>query len=67
MDGQEYDARMQELLAEIPEEFRTFVSAQAYDRGHSAGYEEVLGIAQGIVFELVPSISKYTKRLGTSG
>lgn len=50
-----------ELLSIIPEEFHGFVSQQAYDRGHSSGYDEVFQIEQEIVAELTPAIEKFRK------
>lgn len=63
MDSSEYNAEMDKLLEEIPEEFRGYVSSEAYDRGHSSGYEESLNIAQDITSTLKRCIDKYTKRL----
>lgn len=63
MDSTEYHEEMGRLLEEIPEEFRGYVSSEAYDRGHSSGYEESFNIAQDITNTLKRCIDKYTKRL----
>lgn len=63
MDSTEYHEEMGRLLEEIPEEFRGYVSSEAYDRGHSSGYEESFNIAQDITSTLKRCIDKYTKRL----
>jgi hypothetical protein len=43
----------------LPEEFRSTVSKMAYDRGHSAGEEEVLLILQDLVSDLLPCFEKW--------
>ena len=63
MGSTEYHEEMGRLLEEIPEEFRGYVSSEAYDRGHSSGYEESFNIAQDITNTLKRCIDKYTKRL----
>jgi hypothetical protein len=52
-----------ELLAVLPEEFRSTLSSMAYDRGHSAGLEEVVSILDQLVYDLTPAIMAYTNRL----
>ena len=64
MTADEYNAELKETLEEIPEEFRPYVSQEAYERGHSAGYEEVLGIAQEMIHNLKPCIVAFEKRVG---
>lgn len=63
MTAEDYALDMEKLLSEIPEEFRAYASHQAYERGHSSGYEETYNIAQDIVSGLVGPIKEYTKRL----
>lgn len=63
MTVEDYVLDMEKLLSEIPEEFRAFVNSQAYEMGHSSGYEETYNIAQDIVGGLVGPIKEYTKRL----
>lgn len=65
MTADEYNAEMEEELKDIPEEFRPYVSNESYDRGHSAGYEEVLGIAKEMIHNLRPCIENYRKRIQT--
>lgn len=62
----ELSAEMLALLADLPEEFQGYVSHESWDRGHSAGMEEVVMIARSIVDSLKPCIENYRKRL-TSG
>jgi len=63
MNEKEYAKKLAEILEPLPEEFRSFVSYQAYDRGHASGYNEVLLIADDLTHELLPAVEKYTKRL----
>lgn len=63
MTSEDYTLDMEKLLSEIPQEFRAYVSYQAYERGHSSGYEDTYDIAQDIVSGLVGPIKEYTKRL----
>ena len=65
MTADEYNADMEEELKDIPEEFRSYVSNESYDRGHSAGYEEVLSIAKEMIYNLKPCIENYRKRIQT--
>lgn len=60
MTEEEFEADLAEALAALPEEFRGAVSAEAWDRGHWAGYEEVLLHARGITDWLSPAVAKYT-------
>ncbi len=41
MSNEEYEQAIQTELAKLPIEFRSAVSWEAYDRGHSAGISEV--------------------------
>ena len=63
MTDEEYSTKSAEILSEIPQTFHSFVSMQAYDRGHSAGYEEVIGIMQSLVYDLKPAIAAYTSQI----
>ena len=50
-------------LEKLPEEFRSAISYMAYERGHSAGEDEVLSILKELVSDLLPSIKAFEKRL----
>ena len=52
-----------ELLEQVPVEFRSVLSSMAYDRGHSAGEDEVILILKDLVNELKPAIEQYTQRI----
>lgn len=52
MTDNEFNQKMDRLLLNVPESIAKFVRSTAYDRGHSAGYEEVLSIAESLVSEL---------------
>lgn len=59
MIDSEYHIEMKKILSEIPPEFHSYVTSESYDRGHSAGYEECVLIAQDIVYSLKPCIESY--------
>ena len=59
MNSEDFTKKMDEILAEIPTAFREFVSSQAWDRGHSSGFEEVCSIAQDLTDSLKPAIKAY--------
>lgn len=52
-----------QILAEIPIEFRSMVSAKAWEDGHSCGYSEVLLHARNLVEELKDPLESYTTRI----
>lgn len=51
------------LLSSVPEDFRSTLSYMAYERGHSAGEDEVTSILEGLVNDLRPAIMKFEQRL----
>ena len=59
----DFAAKEAELLSLVPEEFRSTLSRMAYDRGHSAGLEEVVSILDQLIYDLTPAIMAYTNRL----
>jgi hypothetical protein len=63
MTADEYSAEMDEILAALPGPFRAYVGSEAYERGHSAGYEEVVGIAQAMADALKQPIADYRKQV----
>lgn len=60
---EEYSKELSELLEDIPKEFHGFVGKESWDRGHSAGYEEVINIANELVYNLKPAIEAYAETL----
>jgi hypothetical protein len=54
-------------LERVPEEFRSVISSMAYDRGHSAGRDEVLLYIRNYVHELQPAIHAFEIRLLREG
>jgi len=63
MTEQEYEAKQDELLWQIPEEFRSCLSYMAYEKGHSAGREEVINILSGLVNALIDPIYEFERRI----
>jgi len=48
-----------EVLSGIPEEFRDWFSYKAYERGHSAGFDEVLGCLRDSIDGFMDHLKKY--------
>lgn len=63
MTEQEYAEEMKEILADLPEAFRSYVESEAYEDGHSAGYEEVVTLARNMASSLKRPIAEYTESL----
>lgn len=61
MTDEEYKIEMQRILKDIPTAFHNFITNQAWEDGHSAGFEEVVKIAIAIVNRLKPSITQFEK------
>lgn len=51
------------LLSQVPPEFRSKLSYMAYEKGHSAGEEEIELTLEGLVNDLLPCIKDFEKRL----
>lgn len=65
MTEKEFSQERDELLADIPQEFHSYISSQAYERGHSSGMEEVINYMKDIVSSIRQPIADYTARLKT--
>ena len=63
MTEEEYNQEWKELLEDIPPEFHSFIQTDCYDRGHSAGYEEVINYAHEMVYNIKGPIKNFEKRL----
>jgi hypothetical protein len=63
MKSEEFYEKQAEVLKQLPIEFQSFAEMQAWDQGHSAGYEEVLNYVEGYVYDLMEPIAKYTERI----
>ena len=63
VEVKEFEIKQKELLELLPEEFRYFVKHQAWQDGHSAGYQEVLGIVNDLTYNLLEPIRQYTSRI----
>jgi hypothetical protein len=59
MTADEFEAEMVDVVDSVPEPFRVWVRGQAWDRGHSAGYEEVVNIARDLADSLAPVVQDY--------
>ena len=63
MTEAEYDQECDEILTDVPEEFHSVLRDMAYDRGHSSGREEVVGILRDLVGHMSPVVKKYHKKV----
>ena len=63
MTNEEFNQKEEELLNELPPEFRSAVSYHAYERGHAYGHSEVFIHVAELVNLLEKPIAEYTKRL----
>lgn len=66
MNHEQYERRLQELVYQynIGEDNTMFAKlrSQAYERGHSAGYEEVLGILEDLIVAFEEELMFVEKR-----
>lgn len=60
---EEYQKRLDTILADLPQEFRQFVNERSYEDGHSSGYRTVLNIARDMTSDLVKCVNQYRKNL----
>ena len=63
MTAEEFNIKEAEILKDLPEEFRSAISTMAYERGHSAGYEECLIHVEGYVNDLKKPIEEFKERV----
>lgn len=63
MTEQEFVKRQDNLLSQIPEEFRGSVSFKAYQDGHAYGYEEILNHVEELVGMILTPLKNYTNRI----
>lgn len=58
-----YAEQAEIALAKLPEEFQAFVRTQAYDRGHSAGEDEVNMIMVDLASDVQAALGAYLLRV----
>jgi hypothetical protein len=63
MTEDEYNKEHDDLISKLPVEFHGVVSSMAWERGHSAGYEEVIGILSELVDKLSPAIKAFERAI----
>lgn len=63
MTQDEFNEEQAELLKFAPEEFHSALSHKAWEDGHSAGYEEVILLLQGLVDWIDAPLKAYTARI----
>lgn len=52
-----------DILEGVPDEFQTFLSAKAWEEGHSCGYHEVLNILKDLVWNFQIAFTAYEIRM----
>jgi hypothetical protein len=62
-EGDRFVEAQTEALSQVPEEFRSVIASLAWDRGHSAGYNEILLYVNEYVDSLKKPIQTYTERI----
>ena len=62
-EREEFQQDQDDLLTEIPIEFKGLISSWAWDQGHSSGYAEVLKYVRDYANDLEPVIKTYTENL----
>ena len=63
MTAEEFKSKENELLNEVPKEFRSALSSKAYADGHSAGFEEIICHLEELVNSLGEPIRNFEKRI----
>jgi hypothetical protein len=63
MNHEEYEEELTKAIEDLPPEFREYARQTSWERGHSAGYEEVVSIASGVTYDLLPHIQQYHNRI----
>jgi flagellar biosynthesis/type III secretory pathway protein FliH len=59
----EFANQQQEMLKEIPKEFRSAMSYKAWEDGHSAGYEEVILLLSNLIDAFKEPIEEFEHRI----
>lgn len=63
MTEHEYSEKLDNILSELPIEFRSMVNYYCWDKGHAYGYEEVLSYAEALTSELKEPIANFRARV----
>ena len=66
MTAEKFTEKQVESLSEVPAQFWSALSNIAWEQGHSAGYEETLGILRVLISALRPSIQQFEKDIRDS-
>lgn len=59
MESEEFYQTQDKLLADVPQEFRGFLTHLAWEEGHSNGYEEVLNLLKSLISDFMEALTKY--------
>ena len=66
MGPNNYAEHMRSLVSHLPDAAKDFVCSEAWDRGHSYGYDECYNIAQDLVSKVDTMLSSILKNLPKS-
>lgn len=54
-----FEQRLDKAVENLPESFAKMVRSMAYDRGHSAGEDEVVSIASSLAYDVEQALNEY--------
>ena len=63
MTKEEFGKQQEELLKDLPEEFKGFVSYKAWEEGHAEGFENIICILSDLVSDLKDNIVMFEQRI----
>jgi hypothetical protein len=64
MTEEEFCQQKADLVDGLPIEFAGWLDYEAWERGHSAGYEEIIGILQGLTYGFRKAFKEWQERTG---
>ena len=64
IENENHLAKMEQILADCHPLIRKYIGMESWDRGHSAGYEEVEMIARDMVYDLAEINQKLLLHVG---
>jgi hypothetical protein len=67
MTSEQFVVEQNKILEGLPDEFQSFLRGQAWDRGHSAGFEEVISILKSLTADFREAFEKYRMNLSLMG
>lgn len=59
----DFETRRDDILRQLPEAFHPFVRTYSWEHGHASGYNEVLNIAEDLIWHLTRAVERYKLEL----